>query len=71
MHTQVLLDPTELYSPEDLEKRRLQNWAEEKIADQEAKQLQEYPAAPEENEVHCKVHAAMECQAGLPARDQP
>jgi hypothetical protein len=50
VHNQVLPDPTDLYSPEELERRRLQNWAEEQIADQEARQLREDPAAPEEND---------------------
>jgi hypothetical protein len=50
VHNQVLPVPTALYIPEELERRRLQNGAEEKIADKEAKQLREDPAAPEEND---------------------
>jgi hypothetical protein len=44
VYNQVLPDPTDLNSPEDLERRRLQNWAEEQVADQED------PAMPEEDE---------------------
>ncbi len=50
MRNLVLLDPSDLYSPDELEKRRLQNWAEEQVADQEARQLREDPAKPEEDE---------------------
>ena len=37
VHGQVLPDPTSMYDPEELEARRLQNLAEEQIADQEAR----------------------------------
>jgi hypothetical protein len=50
VHNLVLPDLNDQYSPEDLERRRLQNWAEEHIDDQEARQQQEDPAAPEEDE---------------------
>ncbi len=39
-----------MYSPKELERRRLQNWAEEQIADQEARLQREDPAVPEEDD---------------------
>jgi len=50
MHNQVPPDATSIYSVEELEERRLRNQAEEQIADQEARQRREAPAAPAEEE---------------------
>jgi hypothetical protein len=49
VHNQVLPDPTSMYSTEELESRRLQNLAEEQIADQEARLRREEPVVTAED----------------------
>ncbi len=45
----MLPDPTDLYIPEELGRRRLQNLAEEHIADQEERLRREDSAVPEKD----------------------
>jgi hypothetical protein len=63
VHNQVLPNPNDLYSPEELEKRRLQNWAEEQIADEEARQLR---MTQRSQRKMCTLHGV--CGCGVPSR---